>query len=57
LIKFDKTKEKSLLNLIHAENELKKLFKRKVDLLTIASISPYMREEVLNSMRVIYEKR
>ena len=57
LIRFDKTKEKSLLDLIHAENELKKLFKRKVDLLTIGSISPYMREEVLNSMRVIYEKR
>lgn len=57
LIKFDKTKEKSLLDLIHAENELKKLFKRKVDLLTIGSISPYIREEVLNSMKVIYEKR
>lgn len=57
LIRFDETKEKSLLDLIHAENELKKLFKRKVDLLTVGSISPYMREEVLNSMKVIYEKR
>jgi len=56
LIRFDETKEKSLLDLIHAENELKKLFKRKVDFLTIGSISPYMREEVLNSMKVIYEK-
>ena len=57
LIRFDETKDKSLLDLIHAENELKKLFKRKVDLLTSGSISPYMREEVLNSMKVIYEKR
>ena len=57
LIRFDETKEKSLLDLIHAENELKKLFKRKVDLLTSGSISPYMREGVLNSMKVMYEKR
>lgn len=57
LIRFDEAKEKSLLDLIHAERELKKLFKRKVDLLTVGSISPYMREEVLNSMKVIYEKR
>jgi predicted nucleotidyltransferase len=45
------------LDLIHAESQLKKLFRRKVDLLTIGSISPYLREEVLNSMKVIYEKR
>jgi predicted nucleotidyltransferase len=57
LIRFDETKEKSLLDLIHAENQLKKLFKRKVDLLTIGSISPYMREDVLNSMKVVYDKR
>jgi predicted nucleotidyltransferase len=57
LIKFDQTKGKSLLDLIHAESQLKKLFRRKVDLLTIGSISPYLREEVLNSMKVIYEKR
>jgi predicted nucleotidyltransferase len=56
LIKFDPAKEKSLLDLIHVENELKKLFRRKVDLLTIGSISPYLRDEVLNSMRVLYEK-
>lgn len=57
LIRFDETKEKSLLDLIHVEKELGRLFKRKVDLLTIGSISPYIREEVLNSMKVIYEKR
>jgi predicted nucleotidyltransferase len=57
LIRFDQTKGKSLLDLIHAENELKKLFRRRVDLLTVSSISPYMREDVLNSMKVIYEKR
>lgn len=57
LVRFDQTKEKSLLDLIHAENELKRLLRRKVDLLTIGSVSPYLRKEVFSSMKVIYEKR
>lgn len=57
LIKFDESKEKSLLDLIHIENELKKIFRRKVDLLTQESISPYLRNEITSSMKVIYEKR
>lgn len=57
LIKFDTSKEKSLLDLIHTENELKELFGKKVDLLTQESISPYLRNEIISSMKVIYEKR
>ncbi|MFH1454100.1 MAG: nucleotidyltransferase domain-containing protein [Armatimonadota bacterium] len=57
IIKFDKSKEKSLLDLVHAENEFQKLFKRKVDLLTPGSLSPYLRNDILDSMRVIYEKK
>lgn len=57
LVKFDESKEKSLLDLIHTENEIKKIFKRKVDLLTIESISPLLRKNVMNSMRIIYERR
>lgn len=57
LIKFDTSKEKSLLDLIHTENELKELFGEKVDLLTQESISPYLRNEIISSMKVIYEKR
>lgn len=56
LVKFDKKKEKSLLDLIHTENEIKRIFKRKIDLLTIESISPYLKNEILSSMKVIYEK-
>lgn len=56
IIKFDKYKEKSLLDLVHTENEFQKLFKRKVDLLTPGSLSPYIKKNILNSMRVIYEK-
>jgi len=56
LIKFDESKEKSLLDLIHMENEIKKIFRRKVDLLTFESISPHLRKEILHSMKIIYEK-
>ncbi len=56
IVKFDKKKEKSLLDLIHAENEMKKVFKRKVDLLTVSGLSPYLRENILSSMRVVYER-
>jgi len=56
IIKFDKSKEKSLLDLVHTENELEKLFKRKVDLLTPGSLSPYLKKDIFSSMKVIYEK-
>lgn len=56
IIKFDKSTEKSLFDLVHAENEFKKLFKRKVDLLTPGSLSPYLKKDILSSMKVIYEK-
>jgi predicted nucleotidyltransferase len=56
-IEFDKNKEKSLLDLIHLENELGKIFKRKVDLGIFSSLSPYIIEDVEKEMRVIFEKR
>jgi len=56
-IEFDKNKSKSLLDLVHVENELSKVFKRKVDLGIFSSINPYIIEEVKKEMRVIYEKR
>ena len=56
-IEFDKNKPKSLLDLVHIENELSKTLKRKVDLGILSSINPYIIEEVKKEMRVIYEKR
>ena len=56
-IEFDKNKPKSLLDLVHVENELSKTFKRKVDLGIFSSINPYIIEKVKKEMRVIYEKR
>jgi len=56
-IEFDKNNGKSLLDLVHIEYELRKIFKRKVDLGIFSTISPYIMQEVKKQMQVIYEKR
>jgi len=56
-IEFDKNKAKSLFDLVRIENELTKVFKKKVDLGIFSSLSPYVMEDVRKEMRVIYEKR
>ena len=50
------SKRKSLLTVVRLERELTSALGRKVDLLTEAAISPYLRERILKEMRVIYEK-
>jgi len=56
-IEFDREKSKTLLDLVHLEYELKKVFKKKVDLGILSSISPYIIESVRRQMRVIYDQR
>ena len=56
-IEFDKAKRKSLLDLIRIENELSKIFGRKVDLGIFSSLKPYVLDDVKREMRVIYERR
>lgn len=51
------SKRKSLLALVRLERELTEALGRKVDLLTEASISPYLRERILSEMRVVYGER
>lgn len=51
------SKRKSLLSMVRLERELAETLGRKVDLLTEASISPYMRERVLREMQVVYGSR
>jgi len=46
---------KGLLDLVGLELELAELFGRKVDLLTEASLSPYIRDRTVSSASVIYE--
>lgn len=42
---------------IKLEDELARVLKRKVDLVTKDALSPYFREEVLRQSKVVYEKR
>ena len=51
------SKRKSLLAMVRLERELSQALGRKVDLLTEAAISPYLRERILSEMRVVYGER
>jgi len=51
------SKRKSLLAMVRLERELSEALGRKVDLLTEAAISPYMRERVLKELQVVYGTR
>jgi len=51
------SKRKSLLAVVRLERELSDALGRKVDLLTEAAISPYLRERILKELQVVYEKR
>jgi len=56
-IEFGRKSHKDLLDLIHIEAELKKIFGRKVDLGIFSAINPHIIEDIKKEMRVIYEKR
>ena len=49
------SKRKSLLALVALERQLTTALGRKVDLLTEAAISPYLRQRILSEVQVIYE--
>ncbi len=46
---------KSLLDIVRLERELSESLGWKVDLLTEAAISPYLREKIMKELRVVYE--
>ncbi len=54
LVRF--ARRKSLLDLVRIERELSKELGRRVDLVTEASLSPYLRDRVINSAVVLYER-
>ena len=56
-IEFTDKNRKTFFDLIHIEEELKKMFGRKVDLGIFSAINPHIIEDVKKEMLVIYEKR
>lgn len=55
-IEFSKDSGKTLLDLVRIEDELTRVFGRKVDLGIFSSISPYMVEDVKREMVVMNEE-
>ena len=55
-IEFTETSRKNLFDLTHVEDELRKIFGRKVDLGIFSSINPHIKEDVKKEMMVIYEQ-
>ncbi len=51
------SKRKSLLALVALERKISAALGRKVDLLTEAAISPYLRDRIMRDLKVIYEAR
>lgn len=49
------SRRKSLLTLVAIERQMSAAVGRKVDLLTEAAISPYLRDRILRDVHVIYE--
>jgi uncharacterized protein len=49
------SRRKSLLAMVALERQLATALGRKVDLLTEAAISPYLRERIMGDLQVIYE--
>lgn len=49
------SRRKSLLAMVKMERELTTALGRKVDLVTEAAISPYLRERILGDLQIIYE--
>lgn len=52
----DFTVPKSLFELVRIEQEFEEALGRKVDLVTSASLSPYLRDQVLGEAQVLYER-
>ena len=48
------SKRKSLLSMLKLERQLSKALGRKVDLVTEAALSPYLRQRIKSDLQVIY---
>ncbi|KKS15821.1 MAG: polymerase, beta domain protein region protein [Parcubacteria group bacterium GW2011_GWB1_41_6] len=55
LVKF--TKPKSLMKIIRLERMLSEKLDKKIDLVTDKALSPYIKEIILNDLRLIYGAR
>jgi len=57
VIEYEKDARKTLFDLIDLEEELSKIFRKKVDLGIFHNLDPHIISRVQKEMKVIYEKR
>ncbi|MBI4319512.1 MAG: nucleotidyltransferase family protein [Chloroflexi bacterium] len=55
LVRF--SKPKSLLDLVRIQREMTERLGKPVDLVTEASLSPYLRDRIIASLRTLYERK
>ena len=55
LVKFKQPK--SLIKIIGLERKISEILSKEIDLVTENSLSPYVRDEIINSLKVIYGRR
>ena len=46
-----------LLSIIGLERKISEILSKEIDLVTENSLSPYVRDEIINSLKVIYGRR
>ena len=54
LVRFSTSK--SLLDLVRIEREFARFLRKRVDLVTVDSVSPYLKERIFGEARCLYEK-
>lgn len=55
LIKFKQSK--SLIKIIELERKISEILSKEIDLVTENSLSPYIKDEILRGLKIIYGKR
>ena len=55
LVEFDPDRTPGLLGIAKLELELQELLSREVDLRTVGDLSPYFRDDVVSTARVLYD--
>lgn len=55
LVRFNKPK--SLFNIVSLQRELSEALNKKVDLVTEGALSPYIKDNVFNDLKIMYGKR
>ncbi len=48
--------DKSLIDLVNLENDLRYAFRKNIDVITYRSIHPHIKKQILDEHKVIYEK-